>query len=337
MLGSTAPLSGAEAGGSFNYGPASIGLAAAGLGLQGLGGILGNAGTKKQIHWQREQLQKGIQYRVADAKAAGIHPLYALGAQIQSPSPIQVGNNVGESLQSMGQGLGQLSQRFQVAWERQMTQAQLGVLATEAEKNTAMAQFYRSQAVNPQVSSTPQTVVTDRFGNIPGQANYMPPIGPGLVNPKANDVYSTAPGSEDMAAGRNPMTAAYTIAPGLDIPLGHSNEGAGEALENTPMWMIPGRIIQYSKQYGSLAPFYVADALGSLLYGKTPRVNWNKMKGMNEYQRMPSRFESTFNKIKQDSWSALRSKNEESKRFWKEFQSDVGGDPWRWKKWFPNR
>ena len=38
--------------------------------------------------------KNGVQWRVQDAKAAGLHPLAALGAQISSPSPIQVSGSV---------------------------------------------------------------------------------------------------------------------------------------------------------------------------------------------------------------------------------------------------
>lgn len=51
---------------------------------------------------QREYARNGIQWRVADARAAGIHPLAALGAQTSSPSAIQVGGGSSPSAPSLG-------------------------------------------------------------------------------------------------------------------------------------------------------------------------------------------------------------------------------------------
>jgi len=73
-----------------------------------LGGLVGaglnffNAGKERDR--QKEFAQHGIQWKVEDAKRAGIHPLAALGAQTHSPSPISLGD-VGTSLAAAGQDL----------------------------------------------------------------------------------------------------------------------------------------------------------------------------------------------------------------------------------------
>lgn len=90
--------------------------AVTGLGITG-GDLLGLAGGLLSDKSQRsandanraiqyDMAQNGIQMRVADAKAAGIHPLYALGATPFSPSPTAVGSTgTGNALQSMGQNI----------------------------------------------------------------------------------------------------------------------------------------------------------------------------------------------------------------------------------------
>lgn len=66
-----------------------------------LGGILGNSSAqsmasqqmgfaREQMQFQRDLAQQGIRWKVADAQAAGIHPLFALGAPPFSASPISV-------------------------------------------------------------------------------------------------------------------------------------------------------------------------------------------------------------------------------------------------------
>lgn len=83
-----------------------------------LGGIAGSLigqkvqqGNQKALIDQQEKLQKqfakqGIQWRVADAQKAGIHPLYALGASTSSYTPQQVGMSTGGGdLAAMGQDI----------------------------------------------------------------------------------------------------------------------------------------------------------------------------------------------------------------------------------------
>lgn len=57
---------------------------------------------------QREFAQQGVRWRVADAQAAGVHPLFALGAQLPGYQPVhQVGSesSVG-ALSAVGQDIG---------------------------------------------------------------------------------------------------------------------------------------------------------------------------------------------------------------------------------------
>jgi len=56
---------------------------------------------------QREFAQNGIRWKVADAQAAGIHPLYALGAQTASFTPsTYVGGDSGADYSAAGQDIG---------------------------------------------------------------------------------------------------------------------------------------------------------------------------------------------------------------------------------------
>lgn len=74
-----------------------------------LGGLMGQKKADetqaRQEALQREFAQNGIQWKVADAKAAGIHPLYALGASTSSYAPISVGSPLPAAMSNMGQDL----------------------------------------------------------------------------------------------------------------------------------------------------------------------------------------------------------------------------------------
>lgn len=81
--------------------------------ISGAAGLLGGAFSNrknestanKNVDQQRKFAQKGIQWKVADAKKAGIHPLYALGANTHSFSPIAVQDSVGPAVANMGQDI----------------------------------------------------------------------------------------------------------------------------------------------------------------------------------------------------------------------------------------
>lgn len=73
-------------------------------------GLMGASSAKKaakqQYQQQKEFAQNGIQWKVDDAKKAGIHPLYALGANTTSYAPVSVGDtNPLSGLASAGQDL----------------------------------------------------------------------------------------------------------------------------------------------------------------------------------------------------------------------------------------
>lgn len=75
-----------------------------------------NQGFDKNAEMQREFAQNGIRWKVADARAAGLHPLAALGAPTTSFSPMQVGSS-GPS-HDMGQDISRAISATATARER---------------------------------------------------------------------------------------------------------------------------------------------------------------------------------------------------------------------------
>ena len=82
--------------------------------IGGIGGsiidsIFGKSAAEQQAELQKEFAQNGIRWKVKDAQKAGIHPLYALGAQTTAYSPVSVGStdfanagqNLGSAIQAM--------------------------------------------------------------------------------------------------------------------------------------------------------------------------------------------------------------------------------------------
>lgn len=75
-----------------------------------LGGLLGRSSAEKQAAkqeaLQREFATSGIQWKVEDAKKAGVHPLYALGASTHSYSPMTVGDPLPGAISEAGNSVG---------------------------------------------------------------------------------------------------------------------------------------------------------------------------------------------------------------------------------------
>lgn len=104
--------------------PAVIGAAAALA-----GGALSGDNNRKLMHeqmdMQREFAQMGIRWKVADAKAAGIHPLFALGGSGASAAPISVGDSYGPAVAMAGQDISRAMMATRTQEEREQVAMEL--------------------------------------------------------------------------------------------------------------------------------------------------------------------------------------------------------------------
>lgn len=71
------------------------------------GGLISDRSNKKLTKqaWARDD--SSVQRRVADAKKAGIHPLAALGANVQASSPVTTGSSLGDGVASASSSISQ--------------------------------------------------------------------------------------------------------------------------------------------------------------------------------------------------------------------------------------
>lgn len=100
-----------------------------------VGGAMQSAATRdanqKNYEAQKEFAKEGLRWKVEDAKKAGIHPVYAVGAPTQSFSPSFVGDTaMGQSMASAGQDIGRAVATTATGPERQY-QAQMASLALD--------------------------------------------------------------------------------------------------------------------------------------------------------------------------------------------------------------
>jgi len=85
--------------------------------------------AQRNEQFQREFAQQGIQWRVADAKKAGIHPLAALGGSTHQASPAIVGSSQGysaaQNISQMGQDISRAIMAKSSNHQRQVMDLQL--------------------------------------------------------------------------------------------------------------------------------------------------------------------------------------------------------------------
>lgn len=143
-----------------------------------------------QLNLSRDSMQHGIRWRVNDAKRAGIHPLYALGAQGPSFSPISVGSStlgqgVADSLNELGQDISRAT-NTQLTGEQRQQQVlgKLQVERAELENDLLRSQIAKinSAQLNPP-APTPNGVFEGGIADsaveiVPRQQTATPPFNP---------------------------------------------------------------------------------------------------------------------------------------------------------------
>lgn len=191
-----------------------------------VGGLLGRENNKDNIDaaaansaedraLQKEFAQQGIRWKVADAKEAGIHPLYALGANTNSYSPVGLGsfkdNSFGDSLARAGQDIGRAIDAGSTEQER--INGKIGAL--QVERGELENDLLRSQIAR--LNQQPTVGVPSGVPN-----SFMPGQNP-MVRPSPNEAIFEEPGNRGREVGavsdygyaRTP--GGLTIVPSNDV------------------------------------------------------------------------------------------------------------------------
>ncbi len=141
---------------------------------------------------QREFAQMGVQWRVEDAKKAGLHPLYAIGANTPSYTPVarvgqaDLGRGVSRAAAAIGSGI--------EAAGRQKGGAPMAALALRTA--TANAGIAEADLGMMQLELSEKTrAIANRNNN---QDGIVPP---GMVEPVPSQVTSAEPGEPARTAG----------------------------------------------------------------------------------------------------------------------------------------
>lgn len=213
-----------------------------------LGGIFGSSSASKQAKAQREAdernaalqrefAQNSIQWKTADAEKAGIHKLYALGAQTNPgmaafSAPLQ-DNSMGNAIADAGSGLA----RAAAAGQTNLQRLQERLLGTQIEGQEIDNAERRSRlALSSGAMSSPPFPDQNRVD---------------MVN---DEVTKSAAGDSGLRAGRHPLWQQYDLGRGRSINLPSSDGGPSEALEGLPWpyaWAKTAEMLYKSYDYNT--------------------------------------------------------------------------------------
>ncbi len=125
--------------------------------------------------YQKEFAQSGIQWRTEDARSAGIHPLYSLGANLPTYSPvssnIQASSGMARGLSRAGQDIGRAVSAAASKPER----ADQALLALQLERASLENDLLRVNIQKSQIGPAFPSVNPGLGGAMPGQGD-MPRV-----------------------------------------------------------------------------------------------------------------------------------------------------------------
>lgn len=196
-----------------------------------VGGLMGKKSGEEQQEnnaaLQKEFAQNGIRWKVADAKAAGIHPLAALGAQTQSYTPMVIGDPMADALANAGQDIGGAINRQQTNQERADTMAKQTAAVAARQKVVDGMATTRANLENSKLQSEIALLNSQIRRNMMGMP---PPMPDNLTQSGPTAAQRGGPGyvikpAEVTASGSNPAVTAG-VNPGFsDFRIGGKDVG----------------------------------------------------------------------------------------------------------------
>lgn len=200
-------------------------IASAGLSAIGniAGGLFGGGGKGKQGDAERfaekqlhTQMQKAIQWRVQDAREAGVHPLAALGASVSATPATPVGGSSDGDRYNLAASLGELGQSIVRAIganmsEEERDRASMRALQLEEQELTNEQLRFNLQQMRNSVAPPPDhwsmyggTGPIPRGAPIEAVRLHPGASAAGLVENKPSEVIRNAEGVPGQEAGTSP-------------------------------------------------------------------------------------------------------------------------------------
>lgn len=155
----------------------------------------------KNAALQREFAQNGIRWRMEDANRSGIHPLYAMGANTSSASPVYTGQESDDGpIAGMGQNI---SRAMQATMQKQEREASV---MTELQQERAWLEnaLLRSRIAREQAQVGPPLPSNSDMNYLTGQGNsgsMAPSMGGAYVEENPLQRVHSAPGRPAQEVG----------------------------------------------------------------------------------------------------------------------------------------
>lgn len=166
-----------------------------------------NEATRNQSNFNitQDNFLRNMQIRSADAKAAGLHPLYAMGAQAPGSAgsqPIVMQDQIGPSLQQAGQNMATSMARSQSPEQKLMDSLEIELRRSQIDETDARTAALNSEALrNMQAGQNGLGVQPESQGFIGPEGQAPNPPGTAMIEKKPAVVTSQMGGREDLVAG----------------------------------------------------------------------------------------------------------------------------------------
>ncbi|AXL15117.1 DNA pilot protein [Microviridae sp.] len=243
----------------------AIGDAIGGVGSI-VGGIIGgnNAQAVAGMNYeaQKEFAQNGIRWKVEDAKRAGIHPLYALGASTNGFTPVrgyEGDYGISDAAAHFGQGFERAQQAKMTKEERDkqdvrdaiQDMAALEDLRQKKRMNDAQirladSEIFRNFALSTSAlrkTGLPPAMPGGSGGVIPGQGESY---ATGQTTPEISEVVTSAAGLPSVQAGSPPDARFYSTATGrAPLPTEESGDAMDAAFGSGVQWALRNNLLPY--------------------------------------------------------------------------------------------
>lgn len=240
---------------------------AANAGLNFIGGMMNRESNRQHNEAQNKQAelnrkmqidfaQHGIKWKVDDARDAGIHPLYALGAQTTSFSPVSVGGapdtSLGNAMAAAGQDLSRAINTTRTSSERlsayDKTVQNLTLQKMGLENDLLASQIAKlRQTSNPALPSIGPVPEADKYEDRPKLIASGVPLrtDPGSAN--AEDFEKRYGDIAQEIAGVNNMYRDYMLTSGgmsiRDILHSDRRHPVNKFLYGDEPWIVPGGLV----------------------------------------------------------------------------------------------
>ena len=216
----------------------ATGMAYAQLGSSILGSAFGRKRNRHSVGElarraaRTESIIYGRRFKsiVAGAKAAGIHPLAALGSSAGSGGPgVMVGQNdsggwKADAMQHVSKFFGRMQE---INAQKELTEAQAELSRARAIENSAAGQSAtESHPLEIAATGIPQQPVVTRAEDAHNSA--------GLVTNEASIQRSRSTRDSSRSAGSNPAWMQVEVWPGIFADVPWSEEGPAESIDNLP-------------------------------------------------------------------------------------------------------